>query len=409
MENTEIKIVLGSAFGDEGKGVTVQYLCKKAIDEGKHPLVIRFSGGPQAAHTVNYNGIEHICSTYGSGVLLGVPTLIWNTAYFDPISAKNEYEILKTKMKDVPPLYIMPSTKFITPYDVNYGRNDLKILKDGTCGKGIFPTFKRGKEDFNIYYNNINEETLRQLELYYYDDDEPIEETLSEEGKLFKKFITDYNNNQYNFFNVTSGGVLLSMFDVLIFEGSQGLLLDMERGFFPNVTPSKTGLNAFTEDRFLENCLYNAEVYLVTRTYLTRHGNGYTPCKYGFAFDLEGKHETNINNEYQGEFKTGCLDFDLLNEAYTRHCLDNYWRQYNLIFNIVVTHWDLIKNEFTYIFNNKRETLLRKDYDILLDKKYPGEFERKISELFRFFPKGLRIKKLYINDSIESNLKEVKL
>ena len=182
----------------------------------------------------------------------------------------------------------------------------------------------------------------------------------------------------------------------------------MERGFFPNVTPSKTGLNAFTEDRFLENCLYNAEIYLVTRTYLTRHGNGYTPCKNGFTFDLEGKHETNINNEYQGEFKTGCLNFDLLNEAYTRHCLDNYWRQYNLTFNIVVTHWDLIKNEFTYIFNNKRETLLREDYNILLDKKYPGEFEKKINELFCFFPQNLRIKKLYINDSIESHLKEVK-
>lgn len=42
MENTEVKIVLGSAFGDEGKGVTVQYLCKEAIDKGKKPLVIRF-------------------------------------------------------------------------------------------------------------------------------------------------------------------------------------------------------------------------------------------------------------------------------------------------------------------------------------------------------------------------------
>ena len=127
MENFDVKIVLGAAFGDEGKGVTVQYLCKKAIDEGKKPLVIRFSGGPQAAHTVNFNGIEHICSTYGSGVLLGVPTLIWDTAYFDPISAKNEYEVLKTKMKEVPPLYIMPKTRIITPYDIVNGRNDEKI------------------------------------------------------------------------------------------------------------------------------------------------------------------------------------------------------------------------------------------------------------------------------------------
>jgi adenylosuccinate synthase len=59
--NQEVKIVIGSAHGDEGKGVTVQHLCKQAIGEGKKPLVIRFSGGPQAGHTINYNGIEHIC------------------------------------------------------------------------------------------------------------------------------------------------------------------------------------------------------------------------------------------------------------------------------------------------------------------------------------------------------------
>lgn len=66
----EVKIVLGYTFGDEGKGVTVQWLCKKAIEEGKRPIVVRFSGGPQAAHTINHNGIEHICSSFGKGYIL---------------------------------------------------------------------------------------------------------------------------------------------------------------------------------------------------------------------------------------------------------------------------------------------------------------------------------------------------
>lgn len=43
----EVKIVLGYTFGDEGKGVTVQWLCKKAIEEGKKPIVVRFSGGAE--------------------------------------------------------------------------------------------------------------------------------------------------------------------------------------------------------------------------------------------------------------------------------------------------------------------------------------------------------------------------
>ena len=68
------KIVLGSLFGDEGKGATVQFLCKKEIDKGIIPLVIRFSGGPQAGHRVLHNGISHVCSLTGSGVLLNCPT-----------------------------------------------------------------------------------------------------------------------------------------------------------------------------------------------------------------------------------------------------------------------------------------------------------------------------------------------
>ena len=62
------QIVLGSLFGDEGKGATVQFLCQEKIEEGCIPLVVRFSGGPQAGHRVIHNGIEHVCSLVGSGV-----------------------------------------------------------------------------------------------------------------------------------------------------------------------------------------------------------------------------------------------------------------------------------------------------------------------------------------------------
>ena len=75
----------------------VQWLCKKAIEEGKRPIVVRFSGGPQAAHTINHNGIEHICSSFGSGVLLGVPTMLYDNTYIDPISLVKEYDSLVSK------------------------------------------------------------------------------------------------------------------------------------------------------------------------------------------------------------------------------------------------------------------------------------------------------------------------
>lgn len=398
MENTEIKIVLGSAFGDEGKGVTVQYLCKEAIDKGKKPLVIRFSGGPQAAHTIRHNGIEHICSTYGSGVLLGVPTLIWDTAYFNPLDAKLEYEALKKKIKKVPPLYVMPKTRVVTIYDVTNGRMDAKVLSDGTCGRGIYPTFKRDKEGLHVYPDNFdNLDIISELDYYYY---EYNKKPNSPEFKVCKQIMKDKEKGKYDFFSITGGGMLLSMFDVLIFEGSQGLLLDMDRGFYPNVTPSKTGLNAFTDDKFLEKALQGAEVYLVSRTYLTRHGNGYTPCQYGFNFDLSNKYESNVENQYQGVFKTGIMNFDLLNEAYNRHCLDNYWRLYNLTFNMVVTHFDLLDNvdEYKFIINDKRTSFSGDEHQTLKDK---------VGEMFRFFADGIRIKDVYVNDSPESNLKKL--
>ena len=81
----KIKIVIGSTFGDEGKGNVVQWLCKQALDVGKKVAVVRYSGGPQAAHTIYCNGIKHICSSYGAGVLLNIPTILSSSVLIDPI------------------------------------------------------------------------------------------------------------------------------------------------------------------------------------------------------------------------------------------------------------------------------------------------------------------------------------
>ena len=57
-------------YGDEGKGMTVNHLIKDSID----PIVVRFSGGQQAGHTVHVGDIKHICSNYAAGVLVKVPS-----------------------------------------------------------------------------------------------------------------------------------------------------------------------------------------------------------------------------------------------------------------------------------------------------------------------------------------------
>lgn len=376
----EVKIVLGHAFGDEGKGVTVQYLCKKAIDEGKKPLVIRFSGGPQAAHTVKYNGVTHVCSSYGSGVLLGVPTLILNSAYFDPVCAKNEYNVLKEKMEVVPPLYVSYDTNLITYYDVMSGRSDIKVITDGTCGKGIYPTFKRTQIDqiMSTAYDTLQapETVIDGIKEYYGADAHP---------DLFKSFLGALNADFWN----TVNDSIISFYDVWIFEGSQGLLLDMESGYYPNVTPSKVGLNGVPA-----HLLKDAELYLVERTYLTRHGNGYLPCKRTFNFNLENKFETNVYNEYQGKFKVGIYDFDLLHDAINRAHIDNYIKMYDLHPNLVITHFDLLDgvDEFHYKKNGMIDSFKFEN------KYFVANFINNTASIL--------YEHVYVNESPESDLKD---
>ena len=123
----------------------------------------------------------------------------------------------------------------------------------------------------------------------------------------------------------------------LIFEGSQGLLLDMDNGFMPNCTPSKVGLNGIPE-----KYLQNAEVFLVMRSYLTRHGNGYDPIGEDFVRKTFRNLEepTNLDNGPQGRFKIGVLDLDLVLRSFDRNHLDNYQKMYNVEYNAVITHMD---------------------------------------------------------------------
>ena len=230
----KIKIVIGSTFGDEGKGNVVQWLCKQALNEGKRVVVCRYSGGPQAAHTVCHNRIEHICSTYGSGVLLNIPTYLTYNVLVDPISAKKERQILYSKGISSPKIYYNPFiTKFITPYDVYYNQHDIQTLIDGTCGKGINAAYERF--DKGMFADGA--EANLNISYKYYKAFKQIDIELPE--NLKREYIIAHNW----FIRTCEDSFCTTDFDVLIFEGSQGLLLDAKYGFNPHTTPSQVGLN----------------------------------------------------------------------------------------------------------------------------------------------------------------------
>ena len=334
----EIKIVLGTLWGDEGKGNTVQWLCKKALEEGKRPCVVRFSGGPQVGHTVRHNGITHVCSSYGSGVLLGIPTL-YTGGLIDPLCMWSEKKSLEEKGVKVPPIYIGDEIPLITPYDVADQLEWSKKHPNRTCGKGVMSAVLRQKtpltyehiEAADFWSKTYIEFKLEYIKKFY----------AKKEITADKKVIKDWKNAGLDlykdFFHYN-----MEDFDILIFEGTQGLLLDSEHGFYPYVTSTKVGLNGIPEIY-----LRNAEVYFVTRTYLTRHGK-MSPFDRKFIIgrkrnlDIpESKLETNTFNEFQGEFRVAPMDYQPIEVAIHRHRLDNFQKRYKMKFNLVVTHMDI--------------------------------------------------------------------
>ena len=104
-------IVLGTFFGDEGKGQTVHNLCKY-YDNLKNTIVIRFSGGHQVGHTVRHGELEHTFSNFGSGTLLGVPTYWSSYCTVDPITTMKELEDLN-KLGVTPEIIFVKLAKFI--------------------------------------------------------------------------------------------------------------------------------------------------------------------------------------------------------------------------------------------------------------------------------------------------------
>lgn len=336
----EIKIVLGLLFGDEGKGNTVQWLCKKALEEGKRPCVVRFSGGPQAGHTVRHNGITHVCSSYGSGVLLGVPTL-YVGGLIDPLCVENERKALEAKGIEVSPIYAKPDIPLITPYDVADQLRWAENNPNRTCGKGVMSAVIRDSslgehehlcaEDLysGPYLGFKSEYTVKYYSEKGITADKKVVKDWTKAGLNLYKDVFKYN---------------IEDFDVLIFEGTQGLLLDSEYGFYPYVTSTKVGLNGIPKEY-----LKGAEIYLVTRTYLTRHGE-MGPLERQWFEGREkkvpaDKLETNVFNEHQGEFLTAKYYPEPYKYAVQRHCLDNMQKRFNLKMNLVVTHTDVDYSE----------------------------------------------------------------
>ena len=348
-KNISAKIVLGLGYGDEGKGITTDYLCSQA----KNPIVIRFSGGQQAGHTVMTNGQKHIHSNFGAGTLRGIPSYFSEHTVFYPATIAREMKVLNDKGISTR-LVLHPLAKMTTPYDVFDNRTDYKNLKDGSCGLGISKTMKRTESPFKLYAIdlldiNMLKHKLLKIATHYYGDKKL---NLAQSHELMDFFDAvqriDWEVRNYDF---------LTEFDELIFEGSQGILLDMDHGIFPHVTHANTTSKNAHEILDKLN-VTKRDIFYVTRCYSTRHGSG--PFMNGKLNLINNEEEINVYNEWQKDFKTDYLDYSKLNYALAVD--DIYSNSKATTKNLMVTcldqllndsfNYDKLNTSFTDIYNS---------------------------------------------------------
>lgn len=302
-------IVLGCGYGDEGKGLAVHNLCRP------DSLVVRFSGGQQAGHTVIHDGVKHVFSNFGAGTLKGCATFFTEDTCIYPKTISREWGELVGKGA-TPNLYVHPLAKVTTPYDVWMGRINERKARHGSCGLGIGATMKRNEGPVKLYAidllapKSVLASKLKSIERHYLFNLFPLDrgdhERFTSDMEAFNEAVSNRRFEVRRFDQLTK-------YSNLVFEGSQGILLDMDHGVFPHVTYSNT-----TSKNAWKYAQMDSQVYYATRCYQTRHGNG--PFEEGAIQLVNNQDEINVLNTWQGPFKVAEIDYALLNHAVNIDC-----------------------------------------------------------------------------------------
>lgn len=309
--------VIGKGFGDEGKGMAVDFLSSR-FDK---TLVIRHNGGAQSGHTVELPDKRFVFHELSSGSFRHADTL-WADTYFpDLYKLKEEMQGFYAVSGFVPEIYVQPDTTVTIIDDVilNMAVEESRgESRHGSCGMGIYEAQCRKESGYGITMRELfswsEEQLLRKLiEVRTRYVPERLAELglenadIGEYGELLRNRAVLENVAGEMLRNLTYVTLaedmteLTGRYDCVIFENGQGLLLDSENMVYsPHVTASRTGLTNPCE--FVQNIHTKLdEVVYVTRSYVTRHGAGPLPheCEMN-ALGIEEEDETNIENPWQG-------------------------------------------------------------------------------------------------------------
>lgn len=293
----KVDVLLGLQWGDEGKGKVVDVLTPK------YDLITRFQGGPNAGHTLEFNGEKYILRSIPSGIFQGGKmNIIGNGVVLDPVLFRQEAESLAASGHDIRKQLciskkahlILPTHRMLDAAN-EVAKGDAKI---GTTGKGIGPTYtdkvsRNGVRVGDILHNfeekyaraKARHETMLKALNYTYDITELEKEWFQAIDYLRQFRLIDSEHVINN---------LLKEGKNVLAEGAQGTMLDIDFGSYPFVTSSNTiCAGACTGLGIAPKAI--GEVYGIFKAYCTRVGSGPFPTE---LFDDLGKAMSTLGHEF---------------------------------------------------------------------------------------------------------------
>ena len=298
MNKGKVDALLGIVFGDEGKGKVVDYFTPR------YDVVARFAGGPNAGHTIIFEGKKFVLRSIPSGIFdEGKINIIGNGCVIAPdlfMAEANELEAAGYELTER--LHISRRAHLILPthrvldraYEAAKGKN-----KVGTTGKGIGPTYSDKAqrvglrvgdilENFEEKYRALkarHEQILRDLHFTDYDITEEEQKWLAGVDYMRKFHLTD---TEFEINRALSEG------KNVLAEGAQGSLLDIDHGTYPYVSSSSTTSGGVcTGLGVAPNTI--GRIFGIFKAYSTRVGGGPFPVE---LFDETGDTLRHIGNEY---------------------------------------------------------------------------------------------------------------
>ena len=382
-------IVIGLAYGDEGKGTIVDYLVRKHNVD----LVVRFNGGCQAGHTVvTPDGRHHTFAQFGSGTFVpGCRTFLSKYMVFNPISLETEEKKLRTVgVTDAfERLYVDENALVATPYHaaMNRIRELLRSNRHGSCGMGIGEVVQDSLEYKNVIrvndlrwsFSSRKLDHLRKLKLaqaLMLIGDKQITDKIESELSVLSDvstigMIREWYERVLQRINVVPSSWLdKELTKNVVFEGAQGVLLDQDYGFHPYITWS--------------NCTFDNALTLigsrpvtrigVCRPYMTRHGAGPFVTEDSSLNHLaDGDH--NVYGDWQGNFRIGYFDTEAIRYAI---------RMVGGCDGIAMTHVDQFDPGRRVCYGYESIVLFNRDR---FDRRSLSDRERETTSLFHTKPK----------------------